>query len=251
MTESMRMWVEVSFNVVYLAVIWAMVVLMAARFDHVAPANRPAARRIAWAFALLALGDTGHVGFRVLAYALGGLEVAPVIGGAPVSLVGLGALATAVTVTGFYVLILDTWRVHFERRYGWFEWILIGAALVRLVVMALPQNAWESVVPPQPWSTIRNLPLMGLGLGTAFLILRDARAVHDRAFTWIGAMIVISYACYAPVIFFVQQNPLIGMLMIPKTLAYVAIAFIAYTALWRGDKARSAQNEFAQRAVRL
>jgi hypothetical protein len=27
-----------------------------------------------WAFFLLALGDTGHVGFRVAAYALGGME---------------------------------------------------------------------------------------------------------------------------------------------------------------------------------
>jgi hypothetical protein len=45
-----------------------------------------------WAFALLALGDTGHVGFRVVAYALGGLE-------AHAGLVGLGALSTAYTVT--------------------------------------------------------------------------------------------------------------------------------------------------------
>ena len=110
--------------------------------------------------------------------------------------------------------------------------------MVRLVVMALPQNAWESVVPPQPWSTIRNVPLMALGLGTAYLILRDGLAAHDRTFTWIGAMILVSYACYAPVIFFVQQNPLIGMLMIPKTLAYVAIAFIAYNGLWRAGSQR-------------
>ena len=31
----------------------------------VAPADRPVAVRFTWAFALLALGDTGHVGFRV------------------------------------------------------------------------------------------------------------------------------------------------------------------------------------------
>lgn len=238
MSESMRMWVEISFNIVYLVVVWWMVVLMATRMDNVAPANRPAAQRILWAFALLALGDTGHVGFRVLAYALGGLEATPVFLGMPVSLVGLGALATAVTVTFFYVLVLDAWRVYFHRRYGWFEYLLIGAAVVRLAIMALPQNAWESVVPPQPWSTIRNVPLMVLGLGTAYLILRDALAAHDRTFTWIGAMILVSYACYAPVIFFVQQNPMIGMLMIPKTLAYVAIAFFAYDGLWRADSRR-------------
>jgi len=71
------------------------------------------------------------------------------------------------------------------------------------------------------------------GLGVAFLILRDARRVQDRAFTWIGLMILVSYACYTPVILFVQKEPLVGMLMIPKTLAYVAIAFVAYFNLYR------------------
>lgn len=233
MSETMRMWVEISFNVIYLIVVWWLVVLMALRMDTVAPDDRATAKRVMWAFALLAFGDTGHVGFRVLAYALGGLEATPVVLGMPVSLVGLGALATAITVTFFYVLVLDTWRVRFHKQYGRFEYVLLAAAVVRLVVMALPQNAWESVTPPQPWSTIRNLPLMLLGLGAAALILRDARAVHDRPFFWIGVMILVSYACYAPVIFFVQQNPLIGMLMIPKTMAYLAIAVIAYKGIWR------------------
>lgn len=233
MSEEMRMWVEISFNVIYLIVVWWLVARMAQRMDAVAPDDRPTAQRILWAFALLALGDTGHVGFRVLAYALGGLEATPLVLGTPVSLVGLGALATAVTVTFFYVLVLDTWRVRFHKQYGWFELLLLAAAVVRLILMALPQNAWESVTPPQPWSTIRNLPLMLLGLGAAALILRDARAVHDRTFFWIGVMILVSYACYAPVIFFVQQNPMIGMLMIPKTMAYLAIAVIAYRGIWR------------------
>jgi hypothetical protein len=72
-----------------------------------------------------------------------------------------------------------------------------------------------------------------LGLGVAYLILRDARRAQDRAFTWIGLMILVSYALYIPVILFVQQVPIIGMLMIPKTMAYVAIGFIAYLNLYR------------------
>jgi hypothetical protein len=82
----------VLFNVTYLAVVWALVVMMIRRLPDVREADRPVANRIIWAFALLALGDTGHVGFRVVAYALGGLYAHPV-------LVGLGALSTAYTVT--------------------------------------------------------------------------------------------------------------------------------------------------------
>jgi len=79
MSESMRMWVEVIFNVTYLIIIWTLVAMMARRQAAVAPADRPVAKRLMWAFALLALGDTGHVGFRVVAYALGGLEANPAL----------------------------------------------------------------------------------------------------------------------------------------------------------------------------
>ena len=233
MSETARMWMEISFNIAYLVVIWIMVAVMVAQRDRVALADWPVAKRFIGAFALLALGDTGHVGFRIWAYALGSLDAAPVIGGVPVSLVGFGALATAITVTLFYVLLLDAWRVRYSKRYGWFEWLLLASVVVRFALMALPQNEWDQSVPVQPWSTLRNLPLMVLGLGTAWLILRDSSRAHDRTFRWIGIMILVSYACYLPVVFFVQQNPLLGMLMIPKTLAYLAIAFIIYFGLWR------------------
>lgn len=87
-------------------------------------------------------------------------------------------------------------------------------------------------MPPQPFGIYRNLPLMVQGLGVMVLILRDALLAKDRTFTWIGAMIFVSYAFYTPVILWVQQTPILGMLMIPKTLAYVAIAIIAYRELY-------------------
>ncbi len=91
MSESMRTLVEVIFNISYLIVVWALVIMMVRQQARVQPDRLPLAKRVMWAFALLALGDTGHVGFRVLAYATGGLEANP-------TLVGLGALATAITV---------------------------------------------------------------------------------------------------------------------------------------------------------
>lgn len=232
MPEAVRMWVEISFNLAYLVVVWGLVIVMVRRQPMVMPADRHVAKLVLWAFALLALGDTGHVGFRVLAYAQGGLETRYTILGQQIGLVGPGALATAITVTIFYVLMLETWRARFSRSYGWFGYLLLAAAVVRLLIMVLPANQWNSVVPPQPWSTYRNLPLMIQGLGVAFLILRDARSVRDRTFSWIGVMILVSYACYIPVIFLVQRVPIIGMLMIPKTVAYVVIAFLAYWNLY-------------------
>jgi hypothetical protein len=234
MTEGMRMWVESIFNIGYLAVVWTLVFFMARRQEQVAPQNSAVARRVMWAFALLALGDTGHVGFRVLAYALGGLEANPV-------LVGAGALSTAYTVTLFYMLMLDVWRLRFNKPIGWFGWLLLAAGAARLVVMLFPQNQWWQVVPPYAWGLLRNSFLVIQGLGVMFLILRDAARTNDRAFTWIGIMIALSYTFYTPVILWVQQMPMLGMLMIPKTCAYLGVAFIAYRALFPagGDAAEA------------
>ena len=227
------MWMEISFNIVYLIVVWGLVILMIRRQPGVAEADKPVTRLFIWAFAFLALGDTGHVGFRVLAYAGGDLERTISLFGRDLGLVGLGALATAVTVTIFYMLMLVIWQRRYDKPYGWFGWLLFAAGIARLLIMLFPANEWNNTVPPQPWSLYRNLPLMIQGLGVVYLILRDSRAAGDRQFTWIGIMILLSYAFYIPVILFVQKMPLIGMLMIPKTMAYVGIALIAYYSLFR------------------
>jgi hypothetical protein len=227
MSESLRIAVEIGFNLTYLVVIYGLVALMSVRRGRVAPADRPIAIRLIWMFALLALGDTGHVGFRVLAYARGGLEANP-------ALVGLGALSTAYTVTLFYMLLVDVWRLRFQRPLGWVGWSLLAAGAIRLLVMALPQNGWEQIVAPYGWSLLRNAFLVVQGLGVMALILRDAGRTGDRTFRWIGWCIAWSYAFYAPVILFAAQVPMLGMLMIPKTCAYVAVALIAYRGLFRG-----------------
>jgi len=157
---STLMWVEIAFNITYLIVIWGLVIALLLRRGELTPDRRRLSDWITAAFALLALGDTGHVGFRVWAYALGGLDSQIRIFGYPISLVGAGALMTAVTVTLFYVLMLEVWRLRFNRRYGTFEYFLLITAATRLYMLTLSINEWWRVVPEQPWSIIRNIPLM-------------------------------------------------------------------------------------------
>ena len=71
MPETIRMWIEVVFDIIYLIVVWALVITMYRRRSVVRPENRRVAQLVMIAFALLALGDTGHVGFRVASYAMG------------------------------------------------------------------------------------------------------------------------------------------------------------------------------------
>jgi hypothetical protein len=208
---------------------------MARRYGGLPAARQPVAQAFIAAFGLLALGDTGHVGFRVWAYARGDLGTTIQLFGQEAGLVGLGALATATTVTFFYVLMVVIWRRRFNQSYGPLVWLLFAAALARLILMVPAANEWNSTVPPQPWSLIRNAPLVVLGLGAAYLILRDARRAGDRAFLWLGGMILVSYGFYAPVILWVQQAPMVGMLMIPKTVAYLVMAFLGYRAIFQPE----------------
>lgn len=223
---------ESVFNVAYLLVIWTLVVFMSQRMKQVAPEQRRVAELVRLAFLLLAFGDTGHVGFRVLAFLSGGLETTVTMLGAPMNLAGLGSLTTGVTVTLFYMVMVYVWLVRFERHDNLWSTLLILAGVVRLFMLALPQNDWNTPTSPYPMGLYRNIPLMIQGWGLLLLILRDAYRRGDATFQWIGWSMVASYLFYTPVILWVHQVPALGMLMIPKTVAYLVIAFIAYRALW-------------------
>ncbi len=172
----------------------------------------------------------------MLAHLLGGIDTQVTILGTQMSLVGLGSLATAYTVTIFYMLFVYVWQARYQQKANWLTNLLLAAGVFRLAFMALPANNWGSLVPPQPVSLYRNLPLVLQGLGIMGLILYSAYRSNDIPFKWIGWMIAVSYAFYTPVILFAHRFPLIGMLMIPKTCAYLVIAWIAYKGLWRPSK---------------
>ena len=112
--------------------------------------------------------------------------------------------------------------------------MLVG--IMRLIIMIPLGNSWGSVVPPFNWSMARNIPLMIQGIGIAVLMLMSAVERKDQFSRNISYMIFVSYLCYMPVIFFVQKVPLLGMLMMPKTLAYVAVAILAYRELFLPQK---------------
>lgn len=225
MSVESRMYVEIGFNILYLIVVWTMTAIMSLRLSEVPREDYKIANLFRWAFFLLALGDTGHVGFRVAAYALGGLEQNGL-------LVGVGALATAVTVTFFYVVMLYIWKERFDGKFGRLEYILLASVPVRMIVMAFPQNDWGNPVPPAFWGPFRNLFLVILGVGVLYLYLRDSIRTRDRLFRWMGYCVFFSYLFYTPVILFARDLPIVGMLMIPKTIMYVAIQFLAFYGLW-------------------
>jgi hypothetical protein len=236
MSETVRMWTEIVFDVFYLATIWALVGIMFYQLRTL-PQNR---LRLAIvflaAFFFLVLGDTGLLGSRIIAYAAGGLDYSPAFLGGWVHLAGLGNLSTSVTVTIFYLCFLELWRRRYNHPFTVWYYVLAAAAVVRFIVMMPPQNQWQFHIAPVGWGIFRNVFLTIQGLGVAFLILHDARRTHDRLFFTFSMLIFVSFLCMWPVVPFYPRFPLIGMMMIPKTVAYMAIAFIGYKHFFQDDK---------------
>lgn len=234
MEGNAMMWLEVGFNVLYLILIWGLVITMRVQFNRVDEKDHRVANLIWVAFFSLAFGDTFHVGARTISYFLDqGLDATVQLFGTSLGIVGWSALITAVTVTIFYLFLLVTWIVRNQGRASAFVYILFTVAGIRFGLLVLPENQWNQPTPVQPWSMIRNLPLLILGVGVAILYLKMAVAKKDRVSLWIGVLILLSFLTYLPVIVFVQTFKVLGMLMIPKTIAYLGIGALVYDDLYR------------------
>lgn len=182
-------------------------------------------RLFGWMAVVLGAGDSFHLVPRIIALCTTGLENYTVP-------LGLGKWVTSVTMTVFYVLLYYVWRqrYHITGRGGLTVVVYILAGL-RIALCMMPQNQWLSAEAPLSWGIYRNVPFALLGLLVIVLFCRSARERRDRAFRWIWLTIVFSFGFYIPVVLWADAVPIIGMLMIPKTCAYVWTVLIGYFAM--------------------
>ncbi|MGN0972495.1 MAG: hypothetical protein ACI4OY_11095 [Aristaeellaceae bacterium] len=145
---------------------------------------------------------------------------------------GVGKLITSVTMTAFYVLLYYVWRSRYQvegrKELTAAVWAL---AIVRVLLCLMPQNAWTSADAPLSWGVYRNIPFAILGAVIVVLFYRSAKEKQDAAFRHLWLTVVLSFACYIPVVLFADAVPVVGMLMIPKTCAYVWTVLIGYNAM--------------------
>ena len=113
---------------------------------------------------------------------------------------------------------------------------LAAHAAARIGLCLFPQNAWLSANPPLSWGIWRNVPFALLGALVIVVFLRGARQTGDRAFRWMWLAIVLSFAFYIPVVLWADVVPLVGMLMIPKTCAYVWVVWMGFSDMHRKRK---------------
>ena len=145
---------------------------------------------------------------------------------------GVGKLITSVTMTAFYVLLYYVWRSRYQvegrRALTAAVWVL---AAIRVLLCLMPQTAWTSADAPLSWGVYRNIPFAILGAVIVVLFCCSAKEKQDAAFRHLWLTVVLSFACYIPVVLFADAVPVVGMLMIPKTCAYVWTVLIGFNAM--------------------
>ncbi len=134
---------------------------------------------------------------------------------------GFGEAVTSVTMTVFYILLLYIWKALFLQvsvpaAIPALIWI---TALVRIVLCLFPQNRWMSGG-NLTWSLFRNIPFAVTGILVIILFALSGNA-GGLGMQRMCLAIALSFGFYFPVTLFAKKKPMIGTLMLPKTLMYV------------------------------
>lgn len=200
--------VEVIFDIIYLAA--ASIIGFVLLFS----ASDNSARMLAGIMALLLSGgDAFHLVPRIQVIRTGKEEQLR-------GILGRGKQITSITMTVFYLLLWQIGLLVFnQENINFWSCLVYILAAVRIFLCLLPQNKWTERYPPVIWGIWRNVPFFLMGALVAGLFFFQRSIKSGLGLMWFA--IVISFAFYLPVVLLANKNPKIGMLMLPKTCAYL------------------------------
>ena len=174
-------------------------------------AHHKAGKLMGWAAVILGCGDAFHLVPRVLNYFIEADFTAAL---------GIGKLITSITMTIFYVLLYDIWAAYYNERKSKNLTVCIwGLALIRIILCLFPQNGWIQNSSDFTWGIIRNIPFVILGAVICLLYYRNRHS--KKAFRFVWLYILLSFLFYIPVAVLAGSVPILGMLMLPKTICYI------------------------------
>lgn len=135
---------------------------------------------------------------------------------------GRGLQISSITMTAFYIILMYIWQNTFYEMSipVALEIIIWVSAVVRMAICFLPQNNWCSDEGNMTLSIIRNAVFAVTGIGVIILYAISGNT-YDYHMTRMVAAIIISFGCYLPVTLLSKKYTKVGLLMIPKTCAYI------------------------------
>ncbi len=200
---------EAVFDLLYLAIAYTVGLLLLC-----IPHTQPKVRLLAGIMALvLAVGDSFHLIPRIMT----------IIG--PSTLdhsrsLGRGKQIASITMTLFYVMLWYVGLMTLPTPVAQVWTICIFAlAGIRIILCLLPANGWLTANPSRSLAIWRNIPFILEGALVAAMFFVHRAQMHSMSWMWLA--IIISFACYLPVAFFADRKPMLGMLMLPKSVAYL------------------------------
>ena len=183
-------------------------------------------RKMGLAALILGCGDAFHLVPRVLNYFIAADFTAAL---------GIGKLVTSITMTVFYVLMYQIYLGRYElaeKRNTTLAVMVLSA--VRVFLCLCPQNGWLTNSGSVLWGVIRNVPFIALGAIICWLYYTRRQA--DKLFAPVWIYILLSFLFYIPVAVGASIVPMLGMLMLPKTICYILLIWVFRKAVFGQKK---------------
>ena len=176
-------------------------------------------RLMGWAVLILGLGDAFHLVPRVLNYFVDSDFTAAL---------GVGKLVTSVTMTVFYIFVFWIWQKLYDMKGSTVKTgkIIYVLAAVRIILCLLPQNHWFTNEGSVTWGIIRNVPFVLIGAIIVYLYYIKKDKIRSMKNIWL--LVTLSFLFYIPVAVGASVVPMLGMLMLPKTVCYMIMIWIFY-----------------------
>ena len=208
---------EPIFNVVYLTTVISLGIIMIRKSK-----DNQYFKMFGFMSLILGLGDSFHLIPRIYALLTTGLEN-------NAAALGFGKLVTSITMTIFYLILYKIWKMRFDvKNSKLLDITMYLLSAIRIILCLFPQNDWFVNNPPLSWGIYRNIPFAIMGIIMIYLLYSYGAKNNDKDYKNLGIAVFLSFAFYAPVVLWASENFFVGMLMIPKTLAYVWVVLIGY-----------------------
>ena len=198
---------ESTFDIIYLLfAITAGIFILCTRKDRIG-------KLMGFATLILGCGDAFHLVPRVLNYFVDADFTV---------WLGIGKFVTSITMTVFYLLMYRLWlRAYGKQEKKGVSIAVYALSAIRVVLCLLPQNGWTQNESSVVWGIVRNVPFVALGAIIVCLFFVTRKEIRTFGFVWL--LVTLSFLFYIPVAVAAPLVPMLGMLMLPKTVCYMIL----------------------------
>lgn len=233
-------WSMVIVSIIYLIGAWTVTVLMARSLPTFSPPERKARRWLLLAVLILALGDSFHTVPRIIR-TIAGVTIPEALTwfGRKWDWIALGLVISSATMSLFYFLLFQYRKEHRGTPWTVWSWVMLGLLIARLGILPCPLNSWEGNAAPG-WRIYRNIPFTLMGLIVIVALFQDAQTAARRERRLLKAAawcLVTSFATYWVTILGAPAYPVLGAMMLPKTIAYLVAVILLYRLAFVGGPA--------------